>query len=85
MRMERVDFTPALRMSVQPATARLYEVVPVRESAHQVVLALAPMRLLQAREDEMQTMRIELRLILGKEVEFVVADREQMREYVRRL
>jgi len=88
--MERVDlskieFTPALRTGVQAATARLYEVVPVRQSTQKITLALAPMRLLEARDDELQTLATELRLILGREVDFVVADRDQIREYVRSL
>ena len=88
--MERVDlskvvFTPALRESIQPATARLYEIVPVSQSVQRVVLALPPMRLLQARDDELETLRTELRFILRKEVDFVVADRDQIREYVSRL
>jgi type II secretion system (T2SS) protein E len=83
--LSKVDFTPALRTSLPPATARLYEIVPVRQTPQQVVLALPPMRLLQARDDELQTLRIELRCILGREVDFVIADRDQIREYVRRL
>ena len=88
--MERVDlskiqFTPALRTSVQAATARLYAVVPVRQTTQQITLAPAPMRLLEARDDELQTLATELRFILGREVDFVVADRDQIREYVRSL
>jgi len=88
--MERVDlskieFTPALRTSVQAATARLYAVVPVRQTTQQITLALAPMRLLEARDDELHKLATELRFILGREVDFVMADRDQIREYVRSL
>ena len=83
--LSKVEFTPALRTSIQAATARLYEVVPVRQTAQQIVLALPPMRLLEAQADEMRALQTELRFILCKEVDFVVADRDQIREYVRRL
>lgn len=88
--MERVDlfqihFTPELRQSVLPDTARLYEVVPVRETQEQVVLAMAPMRLLEAKLDEYKSLRRELSFSIGREVEFVTADREQIRHYVQRL
>src|SRR6185436_8453121 len=86
--MERVDlsqvqFTPALRGSVQAATARLFEIVPVRQTMEQITIALAPMRVLEARDDEMRTLRRELEFVLGRSVDCVVADRDQICQYVR--
>ena len=88
--MERVDlstieFTPALRESIHGATARLYVVVPVRQTTQQITIALPAMRLLEARADELQTLRTELQFVLRRDVDFVVADRDQIREYVQSL
>ena len=83
--LSKVEFTSDLRTSVQAATARLYETVPVRQTPQAIVLALAPMRLLEARDDELQTLRTELQFVVHRTVDFVVADRQQIREYVHRL
>jgi len=43
------------------------------------------MQVLEARDDDMRALRTELQFALAKDVDFVIADRDQIREYVRRL
>ncbi len=83
--LSKVEFTPALRATISAATAQLYQTVPVRTTAERVVLALPPMRLLEAESDDLKTLRVELRTILCREVDFVMADRDQIRQYVQSL
>lgn len=83
--LRTVEFTPELLRTVPAATAELYETIPVRCAPGSVVLAMAPMRVLQAMSDELDSLRLELRCVLRREIELAIADGDQIRAFIERL
>ena len=83
--LANVDFTPELLRSLPAGVAQLYHVLPVRQSDRGVLLAMAPMPLLQAKGDELDSVRTELRFIVARDVEFVIADRDQIATFIQKL
>lgn len=84
--LSSIEFSPELLSTVPAATARMYETVPVRLTQQgAIVLAMPAKTVLQAVNDDLGTLRIELRCVLGRDVEFTLADRDQIHTFVDRL